>query len=156
MELTFFTSVGWESWDVEARPVIPDRMPVLVDDDLLFDDGGPPPARRSAVLGVVGSRGLRVHDARRPSSASQSHGRVPAAAGRGLGTARPQLAAIIAAHDERLRADPEAVRAEALGTRPKLAVGCGLPARTWSQAAHRRHARAGGVNLRALTGCRLR
>ena len=40
MELTFFSSVGWESWDVDARPVIPDRMPVLVDDDLLFDDGG--------------------------------------------------------------------------------------------------------------------
>ena len=45
MELTFFTSVGWESWDVEARPVIPERMPVLVDDDLLFDgDGGPRPS----------------------------------------------------------------------------------------------------------------
>jgi hypothetical protein len=42
MEMTFFTSVGWESWDVEARPVIPDRIPVLVDDDLLFDDGGGP------------------------------------------------------------------------------------------------------------------
>lgn len=39
MELTFFSSVGWESWDVDARPVIPDRMPVLVDDDLLFNDG---------------------------------------------------------------------------------------------------------------------
>ena len=40
MELTFFSSVGWESWDVGARPAVPDRMPVLVDDDLLFDDGG--------------------------------------------------------------------------------------------------------------------
>lgn len=40
MELTFFSSVGWESWDVDARPVIPDRMPVLIDDDLLFNDGG--------------------------------------------------------------------------------------------------------------------
>ena len=40
MELTSFSSVGWESWDVEARPAVPDRMPVLVDDDLLFDDGG--------------------------------------------------------------------------------------------------------------------
>jgi hypothetical protein len=44
MQLTFFSSVGWESWDVEARPAIPDRMPVLVDDDLRFDDdGGPRP-----------------------------------------------------------------------------------------------------------------
>ena len=42
MELTFFSSVGWESWDVEARPAVPERMPVLVDDDLLFDDGGGP------------------------------------------------------------------------------------------------------------------
>jgi integrase len=45
VELTFFSSVGWESWDVEARPAIPDRMPVLVDDDLLFDGGsGPRPS----------------------------------------------------------------------------------------------------------------
>ncbi len=45
MELTFFTSMGWESWDIEARPVIPERMPVLVDDDLMFDgDGGPRPS----------------------------------------------------------------------------------------------------------------
>ena len=42
VELTFFSSVGWDSWDVEARPAIPDRMPVLVDDDLLFDSGGGP------------------------------------------------------------------------------------------------------------------
>jgi integrase len=39
VELTFFSSVGWESWNVEARPAVPDRMPVLIDDDLLFDDG---------------------------------------------------------------------------------------------------------------------
>jgi integrase len=42
MELGFFSSVGWESWGVEARPAIPEGMPVLVDDDLRFDgDGGP-------------------------------------------------------------------------------------------------------------------
>lgn len=29
-----FSSAGWESWDVRTRPVIPDGMPVLVDDDL--------------------------------------------------------------------------------------------------------------------------
>ena len=46
MELTFFSSVGWESWDVEARPAIPERMPVLVDDDLLFDDDGGAEAER--------------------------------------------------------------------------------------------------------------
>jgi len=46
MELTFFSSEGCEAWDVEARPAIPERMPVLVDDDLCFDDdsGGPRPS----------------------------------------------------------------------------------------------------------------
>jgi site-specific recombinase XerD len=39
MILSFFSSRGWESWDVERRPLIPERMPVLVDDDLLFEDG---------------------------------------------------------------------------------------------------------------------
>ena len=42
MELTFFSGVGWESWDVEARPAVPEGMPVLVDDDLRFDGGGGP------------------------------------------------------------------------------------------------------------------
>ncbi len=53
MELTFFSSVGWESWDVEARPVIPDGMPVLVDDDLRFDGKSGPRAS------VVVNRWLR-------------------------------------------------------------------------------------------------
>jgi integrase len=45
VELTFFSSVGWESWDVEARPAVPAGMPVLVDDDLRFDgDGGSRPS----------------------------------------------------------------------------------------------------------------
>jgi len=45
MELIFFSSSGWESWDVQRRPVIPDGMPVLVDDDLAFEDAsGPRPA----------------------------------------------------------------------------------------------------------------
>jgi site-specific recombinase XerD len=39
MILSFFSSQGWESWDVGHRPLIPERMPVLVDDDLLFEDG---------------------------------------------------------------------------------------------------------------------
>jgi hypothetical protein len=38
--LTFFRSAGWPGWDVAAEPVIPDRMPVLIDDDLLFEDAG--------------------------------------------------------------------------------------------------------------------
>lgn len=39
MILSFFSSQGWESWDVERRPLIPERMPVLVDEDLRFEDG---------------------------------------------------------------------------------------------------------------------
>jgi integrase family protein with SAM-like domain len=37
--MSFFSSQGWHSWDVEHRPVIPEGMPVLIDDDLLFEDG---------------------------------------------------------------------------------------------------------------------
>ena len=37
--MSFFSSWGWESWDIANRPLIPERMPVLVDDDLLFEDG---------------------------------------------------------------------------------------------------------------------
>ncbi len=47
MILSFFSCQGWESWDVAHRPLIPERMPVLVDDDLLFEDG--PGAPRPAV-----------------------------------------------------------------------------------------------------------
>jgi integrase len=39
MILSFFSSRGWESWEVECRPLIPERMPVLVDEDLRFEDG---------------------------------------------------------------------------------------------------------------------
>ncbi|MHA6780687.1 tyrosine-type recombinase/integrase [Pseudonocardia saturnea] len=47
MILSFFSSRGWESWDLEHRPLIPERMPVLVDADLRFEDG--PGAPRPAV-----------------------------------------------------------------------------------------------------------
>src|SRR5260370_3598053 len=39
MLMTLFSSAGWETWDLGHRPVIPERMPVLIDDDLLFEDG---------------------------------------------------------------------------------------------------------------------
>lgn len=43
--MILFSSLGWESWDVERKPVTPDGMPVLIDDDLLLEDaGGPRPA----------------------------------------------------------------------------------------------------------------
>jgi site-specific recombinase XerD len=40
MILTFFSAQGWESWDIAHRPLIPEQMPVLIDDDLRFE-GGP-------------------------------------------------------------------------------------------------------------------
>jgi integrase len=48
MILTFFSSQGWQSWDLEHRPLIPEGMPVLVDDDLLLEDG--PAAPRPAAI----------------------------------------------------------------------------------------------------------
>ncbi|HEX4099542.1 MAG TPA: hypothetical protein VHY21_03235 [Pseudonocardiaceae bacterium] len=49
MILSFFSSVGCESWDVAYRPVIPERMPVLIDDDLRFEDGPGQPRPAVAV-----------------------------------------------------------------------------------------------------------
>lgn len=46
--LTFFSARGWQSWDVEHRPLIPEGMPVLVDDDLRFENG--PAAPRPTVV----------------------------------------------------------------------------------------------------------
>ncbi len=48
MILSFFSSRGWESWDVEHRPLIPEGMPVLADVDLRFEDG--PAAPRPAAV----------------------------------------------------------------------------------------------------------
>jgi len=47
--MSFFSSRGWESWDIANRPLIPERMPVLVDDDLLFEDGPGDPCPSVAV-----------------------------------------------------------------------------------------------------------
>lgn len=42
MKLIFFISTGWEAWALKHRQVIPEGMPVLVDDDLRFEDGPTP------------------------------------------------------------------------------------------------------------------
>jgi integrase len=42
MFMIYFSSAGWESWGLSSRPVIPDRMPVLLDDDLCFEDAAGP------------------------------------------------------------------------------------------------------------------
>ncbi len=49
MILSFFSSRGCESWNAEYRPVIPERMPVLIDDDLRFEDGAAAPRPAVAV-----------------------------------------------------------------------------------------------------------
>jgi site-specific recombinase XerD len=49
MIMSFFSSRGWESWDITSRPLIPERMPVLIDDDLLFEDGPGAPRPSAAV-----------------------------------------------------------------------------------------------------------
>lgn len=64
--MSFFSSRGWESWDIEYRPVIPEGMPVLVDDDLLFEDG--PAAPRPAAVVNRWLRELPVSGAPAPSS----------------------------------------------------------------------------------------
>lgn len=64
--MSFFSSRGWQSWDLEYRPVIPEGMPVLVDDDLLFEDG--PAAPRPAAVVNLWLRELPASGAPAPSS----------------------------------------------------------------------------------------
>jgi integrase len=64
--MSFFSSRGWQSWDVEHRPVIPEGMPFLVDDDLLLEDG--PAAPRSASVVNRWLRELPASGAPAPSS----------------------------------------------------------------------------------------
>ncbi|MFD5030007.1 hypothetical protein ACFWM0_06210 [Streptomyces sp. NPDC058405] len=54
MHLINYSRVGWESWDVERQPLIPERMPILLDDDLRFEDA--PGVLRPT---TVGNRWLR-------------------------------------------------------------------------------------------------
>lgn len=42
MHQAIYSGQEWESWGLAARPVIPEGMPVLIDDDLLFEDAGIP------------------------------------------------------------------------------------------------------------------
>ncbi|WP_405959433.1 hypothetical protein [Streptomyces sp. NBC_00868] len=43
----FFSAEGWQSWGLDGEPLIPERMPVLFDDDFLFEDEGGPRATRA-------------------------------------------------------------------------------------------------------------
>jgi integrase len=66
MLMTLFSSAGWETWDLGHRPVIPERMPVLIDDDLLLEDG--PGAPRPVVAVNRWLRELPVSGAPAPST----------------------------------------------------------------------------------------
>src|SRR5664280_1079999 len=66
MIMSFCSSRGWESWDIGHRPLIPEAMPVLVDDDLLFEDG--PGAPRPSVAVNRWLRELPVSGAPAPST----------------------------------------------------------------------------------------
>ncbi|MEV6048343.1 site-specific integrase [Streptomyces xanthochromogenes] len=54
MEVSFYSSEGWESWGLLAKPVIPEGMAFLVDDDLLFED------ERGLRATAVGNEWLRL------------------------------------------------------------------------------------------------
>ncbi|MFD9599311.1 hypothetical protein [Streptomyces sp. NPDC059970] len=45
MLVHFFSSEDWQSWGLGGQPLIPERMPVLID-DFLFEDGYGPRATR--------------------------------------------------------------------------------------------------------------
>jgi site-specific recombinase XerD len=64
--LSFFSSRGWESWALERPPLIPERMPVLIDDDLRFEDGPAAPRPSTVVNGWL--RELPSSGAPAPSS----------------------------------------------------------------------------------------
>lgn len=73
MLMNLFSSRGWESWDLERRPLIPELMPVLIGDDLLLEDG--PGAPRPAVAVNRWLRELPVSGAPSPST-WMTYGRV--------------------------------------------------------------------------------
>ncbi|MFD9690190.1 site-specific integrase [Kitasatospora sp. NPDC059088] len=60
MHLIFFKPNQWESWDLGRRPLIPEGMPVLVDDDLEFEASG---ALRPAAVANLWLRELPVSGA---------------------------------------------------------------------------------------------
>lgn len=110
MILSFFSSRGWESWDVEHRPLIPEGMPVLVDDDLRFEDG--PAAPRPAAVVNRWLRELPASGAPAPSSwenyarAVKEWTEFLAEHGVGLFDSRVRLKAVLSRYAEHRAAGP--------------------------------------------------
>lgn len=112
--LTFFSARGWQSWDVEHRPLFPEGMPVLIDEDLRFEDG--PAAPRPT---VVVNRWLRELPASGAPAASswETYGRVVkdwaeflAVHGVGLFESRERLKAGLSRYAEHRAAGPVKAR----------------------------------------------
>ena len=112
--LNFFSSHGWESWDAEHRPLIPERMPVLVDDDLLFEDG--PGEPRPAVAVNQWLRELPASGAHSPGTwesyarTIQAWAEFLAAHGVGLFDSRDRLKAGLSRYAEHRAAGPAEAR----------------------------------------------
>jgi len=120
--MSFFSSRGWESWDVEHRPLIPEGMPVLVDDDLRFEDG--PGATRPAAVVNRWLRELPASGVPSPNSwavyarAVKEWAEFLAEHGVGLFDSRDRLKAGLSRYAEHRAAGP---------------VACRFAATTWSQ-----------------------
>ena len=114
MILSLFDSRGAECWDLEHPPVIPQRMPFLVDDDLRFEDG--PGAPRASVAVNRWLRGLPSSGAPAPKTWAY-YARVVKAwmefcAGRGVGLfdSRQRLKEVLGAYAEYRAAGPVEAR----------------------------------------------
>ncbi|MBS2963822.1 site-specific integrase [Actinocrinis puniceicyclus] len=114
MILSFFSSTGWRSWDLEYRPLIPEGMPVLVDEDLRFEDG--PAAPRPAAVVNRWLRELPASGAPSPSSwesyarAVKGWAEFLAVHGVGLFDTRERLKAGLSRYAEHRAAGPLASR----------------------------------------------
>lgn len=114
MILTYFSSQGWQSWDLEHRPLIPEGMPVLFDDDLLLEDG--PAAPRPVAIVNRWLRELPASGAPAPSSwenyarAVKEWAEFLAEHGVGLFESRERLKAGLSRYAEHRAAGPVKVR----------------------------------------------
>jgi hypothetical protein len=114
VRLIEFSSSGWEDWDVEHRPLLRERMPVLIDDDLRFeDDGG---VQRPTTVVNAWLRELPVSGAPSPRSwriyAEAARAWLEFLAQRGVGPfeSRERLRAALSAYAEYRLAGPAAAR----------------------------------------------
>ena len=129
MILGFFTSQGWESWDLSDRPVVPEGMPILIDDDLLFeDDRGP----RSSTVVNRWLRELPVSGCPAPRSWA-TYARVVrdwavfgAEHGVGLFDGREQLRSLLGSYAAYRACGPVRVRLEATTWAQHVSILAGL------------------------------